>query len=543
MDLALQSLRIKETPALFSDYLYDFQKTSRFFRWNYRDDWENCAEIRLREYVHRDEMRKILLAQNKVWHATESTIRNIGKFGESNTLAIVTGQQAGLYGGPLYTTYKALTAIKLAESLSVRYPQWNFVPVFWMEVGDSDFAEVNHFHLLNPENELVRLGLDEQPRDFRSVYHRKITADIDGLQPRLTESCMASEFRDNILSELKNIYSPGKPFPDAFGEWLMHMFGDRGLVVVNPTDKRIAELSRPIFLRALNDWEVLGEKVDEVSDQLKEAGYHQQITLQDRQTFLFIESEDGGRCRIDAAAHGFHVRHPQQPYSISKDELQKILDNEAWRFTPNVALRPVLQDFLFPTLAYIAGPGEISYAAQLKQVYDFLQVTEPVFFPRCRITIVERKIQKLIGKFGLDYSTIFESRGNLMDDYIKANEDNKVSEAFGMAEKRLDDLIGHLDEVVSAVDQILKPAVTKTREQFFNSLKKLNDRTEQAVKRNLETEVSQLSKISANLFPAGDYQERVINHLHYLVKYGPEFVAALYKILPAWTIDHQLLFI
>ncbi len=360
------SLTLPESPPLFADYLYAFPKVKDFFRWDPEQNREECFTERLRHYQFREEISKILLSQNRQWNASEKVIRDIEKFRDPKTIAVVTGQQVGLFGGPLYTIYKIGTAVKLAEEFNERYPSWHFVPLFWMEVGDSDYEEINHIHLIDAGNQLLRLSLSGSAEDHRSIYQRSIPKEIKDLHQQLIPLYPANEFRDAILKKAADSYSPGKKFPAAFAEWIHFVLGENGIPLICPADKTLARLAQPLFRKALEDGPRLLSLFSTVNRQLSGANYHAQIQLNENQTLLFYEAEDGSRSRIDLAGGDFVIRSPQRDRQISASELFTLLSKHPERFTPNVALRPLMQDWLLPTGVYVAGPAEISYAAQLK---------------------------------------------------------------------------------------------------------------------------------------------------------------------------------
>lgn len=536
-------LKIDETPRLFSDYLTYSEDIREFFRWNPWDDIGECAEIRLRNYQLRKEVAEILQAQNQEWSAPEPVEEAIRQFARPDTLALVTGQQAGLFGGPLYTVYKIFTIIKMAESLQEKYPQWNFVPVFWMEVDDSDFREINHLHILNANGDLLDLQLPEQPGDYRPVYLRKIPPEIEQIHGQLASICLPNEFREKVLTEIKNIYAPGKSFADAFAEWLLHFFGPFGLIVMNPADVRFKTLLRPLFRRSLEEREMLLQKFRENREKLERKGYHSQIKLDPAQTLLFFIADDQSRCRIDAQDREYLIRHPSSSYPLPHNELLKLLDHSPERFSPNVALRPVVQDMLLPTLAYSGGPAEISYFAQLKPLYLHLKVTEPIFFPRARITLLEKKVQRWMEKFSVTEKIIFEKKNALSEYLIRQRTNPLLEKYFEDAGRKISQTLEQLEAQLSKIDPTLKPAWERSENQIENALMKLKWKAEQARERKMETEIRQIRKLTDHLFPGGKYQERVLNPIHFQVKYGPDFFRGIYETLSLKTKYHQLIYI
>ncbi|GAB4371606.1 MAG: bacillithiol biosynthesis cysteine-adding enzyme BshC [Calditrichia bacterium] len=543
MYLENRILEIEESPQLFQDYLYHFEKLSAFFQWDPRNDWERCLQVRASAVEHRKTVGEVLRAQNRAWEAPPTVLDNIEKLTQPKSVAIVTGQQAGLFGGPLYTVYKIITVIKLARHLNRQYPAWNFIPGFWMEVTDNDYGEINHIHLLTIGGELHTLHLPDAPRDYRSIYRREIPREMDSLFTSIMEITPETEFREPVFSLMKTIYQPGRSFAVAFARWLLNNFGEYGLVVVNPADRKLAELVRPLYHQALTQCHVIASRVEETSRQLLEQGYHNQIQFSPGQTLLFCEGDDQGRYRLDRKSDRWILARPGKPIQMTNTDLLGLLENSPERFTPNVALRPIVQDYLLPTAAYVAGPGEISYAAQLKSLYQFFGVTPPIFYPRIRATIVEKKINRLVQKFGLTYASIFQKRGKIIEDYRKVHTDQNLEKVFFQAENQISSSLKAIAEYLGELDPTLIPPVKKTEDTMKTNLARLKQKAEKAFESRLRTELDQLQKILTHLFPNNIYQERVFNILSYELKYGPDFIKAIYESTIHDSPGHQLLFI
>jgi bacillithiol biosynthesis cysteine-adding enzyme BshC len=541
MFFKLQNIKLNEEPKLFEDYLYNFEKISPFFKWHPLNDWSACIEERLSNYSLRQEIAEILYHQNQRWNASNKTFSYIDKLKAPNAVAIVTGQQAGIFGGPLYTIYKILSVIKLVEYIQKKFDEWLFVPIFWMEVGDNDYREINHFYFFTVNNELERLSLSELPDDYRSVALRKIPSEITEIHKRLYEISFPSEFRDQIIDNLKRIYAEGKSFTIAFAELLHHLFGNYGLIVMDPTEEKVARLAKPLYFTVLQKSEKINNLFERHSGHLMDRGYHSQITLEPGQSLLFIENEDKARSKIILDGDKGIIQNPQKKTQIFRNDLFELLSQSPDKFTPNVVLRPVLQDFLLPTAAYIGGPSEISYAAQLQPIYQLLKVVEPIFYPRTRITVVENKIQKIINKFELDFPKILAFRERFIDEFLSAHTDQKVQKSFKLAEQHIEKAIDGLRSVLLQIDRTLDSSIAKTEKSMIDFLAKLKYRAEQFNKKKLETEIDQINKIILNLFPESEYQERILNSFYFQIKYGPELIDKIYHTMDVLKWDHQLI--
>jgi len=537
-------LNLTEQPQLFQDYLKDFSKVSDFFVWHPQEDLEKCAQARLWEYPFRDKMTKILREQNETWNAGPSTMKNINKLGNTKTLAVVTGQQAGIFGGPLYTIYKIIQCIKTVAFLEKRYQGLSCVPVFWMEVGDSDYREINHIHLLTLKNELIQLSLPDDSEDKRSVYLRALPEEVLQIHERLISEFPQNDFRDEILNNLKSVYAPGKNLADAFAEWIHIVLKEYGVIIFNPTVSQVAELCQPLLAKALSNWHQINTIFETRSQELQNRGYHNQISLDSQQTLLFYRDEHDRRCRIDGAEKGaFILKGSEGTNEVPGKFLHEEINQSTARFTPNVAFRPIVQDYILPSLIYIGGPAEISYAAQLSSLYAFFEVTPAVFHPRIRATLIEEKIDRSAEKLNLQFTDLFIQRKNILDYKLNQMRDKGIDNAFNSLQAHIENEMKKIGELLIKIDPTLEVLVGKTRQNMQDSLDRLDGKVRDAYQRRMQTEINQLNKVLVNLFPDDKFQERIFNITQYLVKYGPEFIPNLFSALDVENWDHQLIYL
>ena len=543
MNLEITLLRMKEDNLLIEEFLHSFDRVKKFFRWNPETDWQACAGLRANSGADRNQIADILHDQNSGWQARSATMDHIQQIRNPGTLCLMTGQQVGIFGGPLYTLYKAITAVKLAKFLTLQFPRWNVVPCFWMEVGDNDYREINHIFTIDKESRLVRLSLPDQPTDFRSVSHRTIPPEIEEVHRKLDEALFPSEFKTKILGMLREEYSEGKHFSDAFARLLHHLLGDYGLVIIDPSDRRFKLLAKHVFRAALNEAEKLHELINRQNRELEKHNYPVQVRLTEKQTLLFLQADDFSRCRIDRQEKQFLVRHPKQPFTISMKDLSELLEEQPWRFSPNVLLRPVYQDSLFATLGYVGGPAELAYTAQLQPIYQLFNLPQPVFFPRARVTLVEKKIDRLVQKYGLNYPKIFALGDRLITDFTRRHSEVQLEQLFSEPVGKIEQLLNRLEPAVREIDPTLISALDKTNKQINRAFLNLKARTEQAFARKLDMEIRQLNRLLVHLYPSGTFQERKLNPVYFLAKYGPDFVANLYKSVSIEEASHQLIFL
>jgi bacillithiol biosynthesis cysteine-adding enzyme BshC len=534
--------KIEDKAALFNDYLYDHEKVNQFFQWDPGKEMNQCLDERRSVYQNRERIVQPLLNQNKQWNASQKSLDNIEKLNNERTLAVVTGQQAGILGGPLYTVYKIIHCIKLANNLKTIYKEYDFVPVFWMEVGDSDYQEINHVNYLNSQNELVRLSLPEKEGDKRSIYLRNIPDDINELLKDMENVFPQNDFRDKLLEDLKHIYSPGKSFSNAFAEWLLYLFNDFGLIIIDPTDAEFVQLSRPLFEKAIEKHQIIQESVQENSEQLKRNGYTPQVILSPQQTLLFCRLEDGNRVRLDFDGQKFMTHSSNSEASFTRDFLLGEIEKDPARFTPNVLFRPLVQDWLLPTAVYIGGPGEISYAAQLKNLYDIFGIVAPCFIPRMRLTLIEEKIRNTIDKLEIDTEALFFSPEKMIENQVEKYTDPRIKNLITEIQENFSGKMDKLEKILIEADPTLESSIKKTSQNILDSLQRLENKATSAYERRIQTEINQIKKVQMNLQPNKIPQERVFNIYQYLFKYGPNLILNLYNVLDPGALDHQIVY-
>ena len=524
-------------PDLFVDYCTRFEAVADF----YAGDWtdvsarRDTADAAARRPADRDALADTLLDQNERWGLDAPTRSHIEDLRDPDTIAIVTGQQVGLFTGPLYTIYKTITTLQLAEEWAEQTGR-PVVPVFWVEGEDHDFEEIATAHVLR-RNEVVPLRYAPDVGDNPGAVGRlALTDQIHDVLDRLDEALPPSDFKPAVMERVRAAYQPGTRIEDAFTRLLRSLFEDEGLVFINPDDARLKGLTRPLFRREIEDPQAPAARIDATSQALRDHGYHAQVTA--RPTNLFWLADDGRRA-IDLTDDGlFRLRGTDQTFSRS--DLLDRLDETPARFSPNVVLRPLMQDFLLPTAAYVAGPGEVSYFAQYGDVYDWADLDMPLIHPRASVSLVEGKVQKVLDKYDLsaadfrhDLETLFQ---NVVVDTMEVDVDAVFSEAL----PQLHQTINALKPEVEAVDRTLGSSAEATRAAIMDEMKTLKQKVVRAEKRQQDEVRTQIEKAYVNLRPNGALQERMINVLYFLNKYSLDVLDDLRHGLRTDTTAHQV---
>jgi len=525
-------------PRLSRDYVEKSGSAASFFNGDFRDPsaFERQAEAVRARPIRRDALAEILSDQNRRYGCGPRTLARIDQIVREKAGAVVTGQQVGLFSGPLYTIYKALTAIHLADSLDAggRGP---LVPVFWMASDDHDAAEVDHIELLDGDNTLQNIRcLFPSPGSKIPLSERPVPADMEDVFRRLDELTPDSEFKADVLSRLREDYYPGRPFTEAMARWMTRLFGDSGLIILDPSDPRLRELGADVFHREIAGDSPSTRRAVETSARLAAAGYEPAIHLHEGILNLFyIDSE---RRTIESGERGFVIKETDRIFS--RDELADLAGRKPALFSPNVLLRPLYQDALLPTVAYIGGPGEIAYFAQMKGIYESFDLPMPILYPRHSGTILENKIGRVLDKYGLRLQDLWRDAAGAIGRIAEQQIPDNIRRSLALAGEHLDGDLDALKSAIAAFEPTLGEAAGQSQGKIRQQLEFLDRKVRQAAKKRDEIAQRQLQKSVDHLYPGGRLQERVFNIVPFLMKYGFSFLDRMDRSFELGAFDHQV---
>ena len=530
-------------PDLFVDYCTRFEALADAYAGDWRSDADrrSAADAAAARSIDRDALADVLAAQNEAWDAGAETQANVEALRDPEAVAVVTGQQVGLFTGPLYTVYKTITTLTVADELAELTGR-PVVPVFWVEGEDHDFDEIAGAHLLH-RNEVVDLRYtghseDDAPAtgNLGAVGRLPMTEQITEVVDRVDDLFPPSDFKPAVMQRLRAAYAPGTPLEDAFAQLMRSLFEGEGLVFMNPDDARLKAMTAPLFRREITDPDTASAHVRDAGERLVEAGYHAQVRAQPTNLFLL---DDTGRHPIDRTEGGaFELRDDGRTFTEA--ELLDRLDAEPEAFSPNVVLRPLMQDTIVPTATYVAGPSEVSYFAQYKDVYAWADLAMPLIHPRASVSLVESKVEKVLEKYDLTICRFDDSVDHLFQDVVVQEMEVDVDAMFDEAMTPLHQTINELKAEVEAVDPTLGKSAEATRASLIEAVNELKHKVVRAEKRQKEEVRAQLEKVHVNLRPGGALQERTINVLYYLNKYSLGLLADLRDVLSTDTSSHQV---
>jgi bacillithiol biosynthesis cysteine-adding enzyme BshC len=551
---SVSGVRLNPSPAVEA-FLFDFGKVAAAYEY----DWSR-PESYVRRAAHlngggyrgdRKALVGVLRRYNAALGAGDATAAAIDRLGEPGTLCVVTGQQAGIFGGPAYSVYKAITAIHLARQQSERLGV-PVVPVFWVAGEDHDWREVSW--VMAPAGESVaRVALKESfEGDRRSVGLAPVPASLAEVLPEFLALLPETEFTAEVARRISETATKGpaldpgltggKPtLADWFARLMTWLFDGTGLILCNSADPGLRSLEAAFFARVIERHEAVNQAFDRGCERWEKMGFQPTVERQLGNLNLFTYV-GGERLPLMGAGAHYWVRDREE-LGWSKEALLDRAADHPELFSTNVVLRPVVQGVLFPDLAYVGGPGEISYFGLYRDVYTALGQEMPIVFPRESYTLVEPPVARILEKQGLTLADVFFRLEEKRQEVLEREDRLGIA---GLFEQFRDDFGAKYEGLVAALlllDPTLKFVADENRKQIAVQVTRLEEKAKQQHRKNCEVALRQYDRLKAHLTPDG-LQERTVSILPYVAKYGPDLVARLVAetgLEAGWS--HQAVFL
>lgn len=541
-------LNIDKVPglnALYKDYIENFDAVKIFYEYDYQttEDFLKCVKDKKQSYpsgkVNRAELSNILIRQNKFFNSAEKTYQNLEALKDENTFAIVTGQQVGILSGPLYTIYKALNTIQLAEKLNSELSEYKFIPVFWLEADDHDFLEINNINILNKENELVNLRYfengAEQERYLKPATSVLVDDNFENLIKELEENLHHTDFSDAIFDYIRRSYRVGIDLKTAFARFLNYLFENSGLIFFDPTDAEIKRFLIPVIEKELNTFPKVCEIVIDASAKL-EHSYEPQI--KPKAINLFYNHNENRYLIEPRDDNSFGLKNSRQKFE--KSEMIDSLNLNYQNFSSNVITRPIFQDFILPTVAYIGGPSEISYFAQLKNVYEYFNVRMPIIYPRTSVTLMESKSMQFFKKYDIMLEEMFNQEA-VNEKLLGKTSEINLEELFNEYIDEMNSLNYSFERELTKVDKNLVNNFKNRNQKNFETLQMLKQKFIDSQINQNEGVFAKMKSIYNNIYPESKLQERILNVSYFLNKYGIDLMKMLKTNINISEFNHQLI--
>lgn len=525
--MSLHTVPYKETgffSELICDYLEQKPELDKFY--NRFPTIEN-AKLQLQEksanfnHNNREVLVHELLAQYDKVLASKKTKNNILLLQQKNTFTITTGHQLNLFTGPLYFLYKIVSTINLTKTLKKAYPDYNFVPVYWMATEDHDFNEINFFKY----------------KGKKISWNTEATGAVGELKTKgLQEVCDVfeqelgdTENAQKLVTLFKESYLKHETLAEATRYLANELFKEEGLVIVDANSRVLKQLFGPYLISEIENKSAL-KTVKSTSENLSDLGYKVQVNPRDINLFYL---QKGVRERIVQSDNKFEVLNTK--ISFTKEQLLSEIKENPERFSPNVLLRPLYQEVILPNICYIGGGGELAYWLQLKELFKAENVTFPMLLLRNSVLLINSKQEKKLHKLSVNFNQLFLDRNSLVNNKVKEISDIEID--FSQQKKYLQEQFKALYEIAKKTDASFLGAVKAQEVKQTKGLEKLEKRLLKAQKRKLKDHVNRLTGIHEELFPEEKLQERNCNFSEFYIENGAQLLDVLLQNLR--PLQHQ----
>lgn len=547
--LCVESLSFSEIPGqsrLFLDFLVGSTKLEKFYP-EKQTAIKDFAQKVLENYrVEREELCNILAETNKKIGVGEKTLENIELLKQSDTVAVVTGQQAGIFSGALYTIYKALSAVKSAEDL--RKQNIKAVPVFWIAEEDHDFDEIKKTFILGKAEKTGDSGLAEienTPENYNEnqpVGLVELDDSINETIKNLFDEISHTEFTEGVKKLLNETYKPGETFSIAFARFMAEIFREYGLIFVLPLDRKLKKLCAPIFGEAIENSEKIVAALLQRNRELENENYQAQVMVEENSfPFFLINDDERKPLRRDLEDSKFKIQNSKKAFS--KAELKQIAENEPERLSPNALLRPLVQDYLLPTIRYFGGAAEIAYFAQNSVIYELLNRPVTPIHHRESFTIVESKHRRTLERYELKFEDLFKGKEEITARVVEKFLSNGAALEFAEVEEIINTQLNRLDRSLIEIEPTLSDNLANRRRKIIWHIGALRKKFHRAEIFRHKTAKRRIDTLFTAVLPGGALQERTLCVVTFLNLFGGNFVDWLYESIEPETGEHQIIYL
>ncbi|HEY1659819.1 MAG TPA: bacillithiol biosynthesis cysteine-adding enzyme BshC [Candidatus Sulfotelmatobacter sp.] len=531
--------RIPHTVKLFTDFIGYSSKVRPFYPHSpHFPEWMKSQAASLDyDSGRRQQVSEILERQNKTWGASSQTLANLSRF-RNGAAAVVTGQQVGLFGGPMFSFYKALSAVKLAQEATAAGV--DAVPIFWLATYDHDLAEVNHVSMPGPDGLLRTLATSSHGVGGSPVSEVRLGEEILAVVEEA-----ASLLGDSEATQiLRDSYRPGESIGSAFARFYAQMFASWGVIILDASDPDLHRIAAPIYQAAVGQAGEIADAVIARGKELESAGYHQQVKVTPSSVLLFT-LQNGARTPIQRrsadGASEFIIAGDAETEKLSADELLERVVTTPERFSPNVLLRPVVEDYLLPTLVYAGGAAEAAYFAQAGAVYEKILGRVTPIVPRFSATLVEPKVQRWLRQYEITVIDALQGADALRHTLAARSLPSDLQSAFDRATRSVEESFNSLRDSLAHLDPTLVEASQTGASKVRYQLDRLRERAMAAELRRSEVVRRHAEALSQALYPEDALQERGVAGVYYLARHGTELLKNIYDVMRTDCLDHQVL--
>ncbi|MED4226098.1 bacillithiol biosynthesis cysteine-adding enzyme BshC [Neobacillus cucumis] len=525
--MEILNLSLPATNRFASNYLEQSVEIQPFFHYRYNDlqeDMKRKQELNNRSFP-RIEVARHIEGFMKGFPTSEAVKKSIEKLKQANCLVVIGGQQAGILTGPLFSIHKVISIIKLAEQKE-RLLGVPVIPVFWIAGEDHDFQEVNHVFVQNQHN-VDKWIYPEKVHQKAMVSDIKLDQDLClSWVKNLIKNFGETEHTNGLLEFAETQISRSTTFVDFFANIIMELFKDYGLLIVDSGNKDFRQLQKEFFTQQIEHHDVITFSLLEQQKQIEKKGFPNTIDANEKAANLFYyDQRFNERILLEYDRENDCFVGKSGAISFTKEELLSLAHDNPAVLSNNVVTRPLMQEWLFPTIAFIAGPGEIAYWAELKLVFEHFHIKMPPIVPRLNITFLDRSIETDLTELNMNLTDVL-SRGTKQEEetFLAAIKDQELEQLFSTT---IDQLLNHYKLIEMKTEQLdrgLLPMLKKNENYLLKEIHFMKLKLEDTVKLRHDVLLNKYARVDLALRPDGSPQERIWNIFYYLNQYGPNFI-------------------
>lgn len=485
---------------------------------------------------HREQLVEILRRQNAGFKASDKTMRSIDKLADQRAVCVFTGQQAGLFGGPLLTLIKAMGVVKSAATYAEQLDR-PVIPIFWIAGDDHDFEEANHTYVLTRSGEICKNSYQTAPEFELPTADIKLddSEELARLKSQLRECLGETDFTDDLFSRLDQAYSTEDTLVTAFGKWMADLTREFGLVLFSPGDMEAKRMALPFFLSIIEKQDVIHDQLLATNQSLEANGYHIQVEKKENAAHLFYNLD--GRKPVSRQGGSYEVG----ARVFSQAELINELNDHPERFSPDVMTRPLLQSYLFPVLAQKGGPAEIAYLAQINSLFASIGIPAPVHQARPTLTVVERRLEQQMADMSIQFEDLLGDIEQVVNRVLSRTFPPDLHDKIKALKQALEAEFDKVSDDVLAFDEHLQKNAEQTRGKIDYLLSGFEAKVFAAHKKKSQQTRDRIYRINNLIYPRHGLQERSINITYFLARYGDNVIQYIYDQIDAEQTSHQLI--
>jgi uncharacterized protein YllA (UPF0747 family) len=559
---ALAYHQLPHQPKLFIDYLDHFSRVQSFYiHKSTRESVLNEAGTLKFPQDRARAVAAILQKQNQQFGSDATTAANLDRLA-NGSVAVVSGQQVGLFGGPSYSIYKALMAIQVADDLTRQGTE--AVPIFWMATEDHDIDEIRHVTWFQDGRQTrFELPVPEASESGKPVGRIKLGPKISEIAKEASE--ILEQQGSTLLAHiLRDSYIPYETYGSAFAKLFARIFAGRGLILLDPLDPGLHRVAAPIYEQVARDRDALNDSLLQRGKALEKTGYAAQVKVTSKSTPLFFMGDSGAAASGNSSGNSAGASAAAKPSSTTavtarqvisataagfqagnktwtREEFRQAVAREPENFSPNALLRPVVQDFLLPTVAYVSGSAEISYFAQSEVLYRALLGRMPVMLPRAGFTLVDVKAAKLLKQYRLTVEDLWQGSQEIRKRLERAAVPKTLSAKFDREQKQITKTLTQLGKQIATLDRTLQGSVGTAQKKIAFQLDKLRRKVGRAQDQKNSLISAHQKFLEEQLFPHHVLQSRELGFLPFLAKWGPRALDELQKCCTLGELGHHFL--